>query len=151
MVPPRAPMFVWSNVWVPCIRSFNLVEHWALDLRTLSALMCSIGLAALVQINLDTFLKLKDHNDTIMTQAASAVPYRSTLTWPRSTNLLGRWTRRCSVLLWELMLPGISPEVRNQFQCHFHHTPFPTKHPLSSNNIGPPIPLTTRVIIITPH
>ena len=25
--------------------------------------MCSIGLAAVVQINLDTLLKLKDHND----------------------------------------------------------------------------------------
>ena len=125
MVPPRAPTFVWSNVLVPRIRGFNLVGHWALDLKTLSALVCSIGLAVLVQINLDTLLKLKDHNDTIVTQAASVIPCRLTLTRPGSTNLPGRWACRCSVLPWELTLLGIFPEVGNRFQCHSHHTPTP--------------------------
>ena len=141
MVPPRAPTFVWSNVLVPRIWDFNIVGHWALDLKTLSALMCSIGLAALVQINLNTLPKLKDHNDTIVTRATSVIPYRSTLTQPRSTNSLGRWIHRCSLLPSEVTLPGRSPEVRNQFQYHSHHTPLPTKHPLNNYNIGPPLPL----------
>ena len=146
--PPRAPTFVWSNVLAPRIWGFNLVGHWVLGLSILSALVCSIGLA--VPINLDTLLKLKDRTDTIMTRVASVIPYRSTLAWPGRTNLPRRWTRKCLILPWELMIPRISPEVRNQFQCHFHHTPLPTKHPLSSNNIGPLMPLAT-IVIITPN
>ena len=132
------------------IRDFNLVGHWALDLRTLCAHMCSIGLTALAQISLGTLPKLKDHDDTIMTRTTNVIPCRSTLTRSRGANLPGRWIHRCSVLPWEVMLPRRSPEVRSQFQCHSHHTLLPTKHPLSNNNVGPPIPLTTRVII-TPH
>ena len=146
--PPKAPTFVWSNVLAPRIWGFNLVGHWVLGLRILSALVCSIGLA--VPINLDTILKLKDRTDTIMTRVASVIPYRSTLAWPGRTNLPRRWTRKCLILPWELMIPRISPEVRNQFQCHFHHTPLPTKHPFSSNNIGPLMPLAT-IVIITPN
>ena len=152
--PPRAPTFVWSNIFAPRIWGFNLVGHWALDLRILSALMRSIGLVALAPIKLDTLLKLKDRTDTIMTRATSVIPYQSTLALSGRTNLPGRWTHRCPVLPWELTLSRISPEVRNQFQCHFHYTllptPLPTKHPLNSNNIGPLMPLATRVII-TPH
>ena len=146
--PPRAPTFVWSNVLAPRIWDFNLVGHWVLGLKILSALVCSIGLA--VPINLDTLLKLKDRTDTIMTWAVSVIPYWLTLALLGRTNLPRRWTHRCSVLPWELTLSRISLEVRNQFQCHFHHTTLPTKHPLNSNNIGPPMPLTMRVII-TPH
>ena len=148
--PPRAPTFVWSNILAPRIWGFNLVGHWALDLRILSALVCSVRLMALALINLDTLLKLKDRTDTIMTRAASVIPYRSTQARSGMTNLLGRWTHRCPVLPWELTLPRISPEVRNPFQCHFHHTPLLTKHPVSSNNIGPPMPLAT-IVVITPH
>ena len=38
----------------------------------------------------------------------------------------------------------------NQFQCHFYHTPLPPKHPLKVDNIRPPFPLTTKVVIIAP-
>ena len=38
----------------------------------------------------------------------------------------------------------------NQFQGHFHHTLLPPKHPLTINNIGPPIALTMEVIIVSP-
>ena len=69
-----------------------------------------------------------------------------------------RWEHDCSGTLypsylvspWEVSLPNIPYGVGSQFQCHSHHIPLPTKHPLSDNNIGPPLPLTTRVII-TPH
>ena len=143
-------MFVRSNVLVQRIRGFNLVGHWALDLRMLCVLVCSIGLTVVAQISLGTLPKLKDHNDTIVTWVANVIPCWSTLTRLESVNLSVKWIHRCSVLPWEVTLPGRSPEVRNQFQCHSYHTPLPTKHPLSNNNIGPPIPLTTRVII-TPH
>ena len=55
-----------------------------------------------------------------------------------------------SVSPWEVFLPNIPFEVGSQFQCDSHHTPLPTKHPHSDNNVRPPLPLTTRVII-TPH
>ena len=54
------------------------------------------------------------------------------------------------VLPWEVLLLNIPSEVGSQFQCYSHHTPLLTKHPLSDNNIGPLLSLTTRVII-TPH
>ena len=38
----------------------------------------------------------------------------------------------------------------NQFQGHSHRTPLPPKHPLTINNIGPPITLTMEVIIVSP-
>ena len=44
----------------------------------------------------------------------------------------------------------ISPEVWSQFQCHSHHAPLPFKHPLTINNIGPPIALTLKAVIIPP-
>ena len=44
---PRALVFARSNVLVSRIRDFNLVGHWALDLKTLCALTCSIGLMAI--------------------------------------------------------------------------------------------------------
>ena len=53
----------------------------------------------------------------------------------------------CPVPPWEVSLPNIPSGVGSQFQCHSQHIPLPTKHPLSNNNIGPPLPLTTRVII----
>ena len=143
-------MFVTSNVLVPCIRGFNLVGHWALDLRTLCALMCSIGPTALAQISLGTLPNLKDHNDTIMTRAADVIHCQSTLTRPGSANLLGRWIHRRSVLPWEVTLPKRSSKVRSQFQCHSHYTLLPTKHLLRNSNIGPPIPLTLKVIITPP-
>ena len=145
--PPRALVFARSNVLMSRIQGFNLVGHWALDLKTLCALTCSIGLTVIgpdKPWTLGTLPKLKDHNDTIMTWAASVILYWS------SANLPRRWIHRCLVLPWEVTLPGRFPEVRSQFQCHSHHTPLPTKHLLNNNNIGPPIPLTTRVII-TPH
>ena len=148
--PPRVPVFVRSNVLEPRIRGFNLVRPWALDLRTLRAHMCPVGLTALVQISLGTLPKLKDHNGTIMTRTANVIPCQSTLTRPGSADLSRRWIHRCSALPWEVTLLGRSPEVGSQFQCHFHHTSLPTKHPLSNYNIGPLIPLTTRVII-APH
>ena len=46
---------------------FNLIGHWALDLRALCANMCSIGPMALAQISLGTLPKLKNHNDIIIT------------------------------------------------------------------------------------
>ena len=39
---------------------------------------------------------------------------------------------------------------RNHFQNHSHHTPLPPKHPLTINDIGPPIALTMEVIITSP-
>ena len=56
----------------------------------------------------------------------------------------------CPIPPWEVSLPNIPSGVGSQFQCHSHHILLPTKHPLSDNNIGPSLPLTTRVII-TPH
>ena len=41
-------------------------------------------------------------------------------------------------------------QSRNQFRCHSNHPPLPTKHPLSVDNTGPPLPLTTRVIMTLP-
>ena len=38
----------------------------------------------------------------------------------------------------------------NQFQSHSHHTPLPPKHPLTIDDIGPPIALTLKAIIIPP-
>ena len=38
----------------------------------------------------------------------------------------------------------------NHFQSHSHHTPLPPKHPLTINDIGPPIALTMEVIIVSP-
>ena len=38
----------------------------------------------------------------------------------------------------------------NHFQSHSHHTPLPPKHPLTINDIGPPIALTMEVIITSP-
>ena len=38
----------------------------------------------------------------------------------------------------------------NQFQGHSHHTPLPPKHPLTINDIGPPIALTMEVIKVSP-
>ena len=92
--------------------------------------MRSIGLVALAPIKLDTLLKLKDHTNTIMTRAASVIPYQSTLALSGRTNLPGRWTHRCPVLPWELTLSRISPEYT------LLPTPLPTKQPLNSNNIG---------------
>ena len=38
----------------------------------------------------------------------------------------------------------------NDFQSHSHHTPLPPKHPLTIDDIGPPIALTMEVIIVSP-
>ena len=38
----------------------------------------------------------------------------------------------------------------NHFQSHSDHTPLPPKHPLTINDIGPPIALTLEVIIVSP-
>ena len=38
----------------------------------------------------------------------------------------------------------------NQFQGHFHHVPLPPNHPLTINDIGPPIALAIEVIIVSP-
>ena len=38
----------------------------------------------------------------------------------------------------------------NQFQGHSHHAPLPSKHPLTTDNIGPPIALTMEVIMVSP-
>ena len=38
----------------------------------------------------------------------------------------------------------------NQFQGHSHLTPLPPKHPLTINDIEPPIALTMKAIIIPP-
>ena len=38
----------------------------------------------------------------------------------------------------------------NHFRGHYHHTPLPPKHPLTINDIGPPITLTLKTIIIPP-
>ena len=44
----------------------------------------------------------------------------------------------------------MSTESGNHFQSHSHHTPLPPKHPLTINNIRPPIALTMEVIIASP-
>ena len=44
----------------------------------------------------------------------------------------------------------MSTESGNHFQSHSHHTPLPPKHPLTINDIGPPIALTMEVIIASP-
>ena len=41
-------------------------------------------------------------------------------------------------------------QSENHFQSHSHHTPLPPKHPLTINDIGPPIALTMEVIIVSP-
>ena len=57
----------------------------------------------------------------------------------------------CLVTPWEMPPPNITlPWSGNQFQFHSHHTPLPTKHPLSDNNIEPPFPLAIRIILIFP-
>ena len=38
----------------------------------------------------------------------------------------------------------------NQFQDHSHHVPLPPNHPLTINDIGPPIALAMEVIIVAP-
>ena len=43
-----------------------------------------------------------------------------------------------------ILLPSISTGY------HSHHTPLPPKHPLTINNIGPPITLTLKAITIPP-
>ena len=63
---------------------------------------------------------------------------------------LGTLYPNCPIPPQEVSLPNIPSGVGSQFQCHLHHIPLPTKHSLSDNNIGSPLPLTTRVII-TPH
>ena len=64
----------------------------------------------------------------------------------------GRPYLECLVTTWEIPPPNITPFFwsGNQFQCYSHHTPLPTIHPLSDNNIGPPFPLAIRVIMIFP-
>ena len=38
----------------------------------------------------------------------------------------------------------------NRFQGHYHHVPLPPNHPLTINDIGPPIALAMEVIIVSP-
>ena len=38
----------------------------------------------------------------------------------------------------------------NQFQGHSHHVPLPPNHPLTINDIRPPIALAMEVIIVSP-
>ena len=38
----------------------------------------------------------------------------------------------------------------SQFQGHSHHAPLPPKHPLTTDDIGPPIALTMEVIMVSP-
>ena len=38
----------------------------------------------------------------------------------------------------------------NQFQDQSHHVPLPPNHPLTINDIGPPIALAMEVIIVSP-
>ena len=38
----------------------------------------------------------------------------------------------------------------NQFQGHSYHAPLPPKHPLTTDDIGPPIALTMEVIMVSP-
>ena len=47
-------------------------------------------------------------------------------------------------------LPSMSTESGNHFQSHSRHTLLPPKHPLTINDIGPPIALTMEVIITLP-
>ena len=43
----------------------------------------------------------------------------------------------------------MSTGVGTKFRGHFHHIPFPPNHPLTTDDIGPPIALTMVVIMIS--
>ena len=50
----------------------------------------------------------------------------------------------------ETPLPGMPVGVGTKFQGHFHHIPLPPNHPLTTDDIEPPIALTMAVIMILP-
>ena len=47
-------------------------------------------------------------------------------------------------------LLGMPTGVGTKFQGHFHHIPLSLNHPLTTDDIGPPIALTMAVIMISP-
>ena len=47
-------------------------------------------------------------------------------------------------------LLGMLARVGTKFQGHFHHIPLLPNHPLTTDDIGPPISLTMAVIMISP-
>ena len=69
---------------------------------------------------------------------------------PSPTNVIAQESH--SPDAWWLLEKGhrrtSPPRSGNRFQCHPHHTPLTTKRPLNNNNIGPPLPLAMRVIMI---
>ena len=111
--------------------------------------VCSIRPVKLAQASLDTHPKPGDHNGAIMAYPAKVRLCRSTLTWlgnaiSRGSETLGaryclgKHRYRANLLMWESVpMPLLPP-------------PPLTKHALSVDNIGPPLPLTTRVIMTPP-
>ena len=66
------------------------------------------------------------------------------------SNFPGRRVLRCSILPWGVLLPDRSSNVGISSNVTITTPPLLTKHPLKNNNIGPPLPFTTRVIITPP-
>ena len=50
----------------------------------------------------------------------------------------------------ETPLSGMLAGVGTKFQGHFHHIPLLPNHPLTTDDIGPPISQTMAVIMISP-
>ena len=165
-------MFIRSNVLVPCIWGFKLVGHWALDLWTLSThvFYWAHGLGpykpcypSKTQRPQWCHYDMNYKCDFLPVNSDPAGEYKFSGkmdSWVLGIALGSNAAREIPEVGSQFQFhshhtPFLTKyphrtEVGSQFQCHSHHTPFLTKHPHSNNNIGPPIPLTTRVII-TPH